>query len=55
MVNNDIFFEDDYWENDPTKAKWLDEIKESVYNGTYRGKEDSDIQKALVCYGDWKI
>lgn len=55
LVNNDIFFDDDYWENDPTQSKWLDDIKESVYNGTYRGKEDGDIKKAMVKYGDWKI
>jgi len=57
LVNNNIFFEDDYWENPPWEANWLDNIKDDVYNETYRGKEDRDILKAMIISenGEWKL
>jgi 7-cyano-7-deazaguanine synthase len=54
LENNKIVL-DDYWLNDPWSAKWLDRIKDEVYNGTYRGLEDLDIKKAMVMKGVWKI
>lgn len=54
LENNKIVL-DDYWENDPWSAKWLDRIKDTVYNNSYRGQEDTDIKKAMIMKGVWKI
>jgi len=56
MTNNKLDI-DNYWDNPPWEANWLDSIKDGVYNGSYRGKEDSDILKAMVMSenGEWKI
>jgi 7-cyano-7-deazaguanine synthase in queuosine biosynthesis len=36
-----------YWKEAPWEAPWLDDIRESIYNNTYRGEEDRDIVRAL--------
>ena len=37
----------DYWQKVPWEAPWLDEVLLQIFNGGYRGKEDTDIIDAL--------
>ena len=55
LVNNRIDNPSDYWENNPWESEFLDDIKDSVYNGKWRGKEDKDILKAMILKGNWKV
>ena len=55
LVNNKIDTPSDYWENNPWESEFLDDIKNSVYNGKWRGKEDKDILKAMITQGNWKV
>ena len=36
-----------YWKNEPWDSPWLENVLTSIYNGGYRGKEDTDIINAL--------
>ena len=55
LVNNKIDTPSDYWENNPWESEFLDDIKNPVYNGKWRGKEDKDILKAMILKGNWKV
>ena len=55
LVNNRIDNPSDYWENNPWESEFLDDIKNPVYNGKWRGKEDKDILKAMILKGNWKV
>ena len=51
LVNNKIDTPSDYWENNPWESEF-DDIKNPVYNGKWRGKEDKDILKAMILKGN---
>lgn len=36
-----------YWKKNPWDSPWLENVLTSIYNGGYRGKEDTDIINAL--------
>ena len=38
---------DTYWKKAPWEAPWLEEVMYQIYNGGYRGDEDTDIIYAL--------
>ena len=35
-----------YWKKNPWDSSWLEDVLTSIYNGGYRGKEDTDIINA---------
>ena len=46
LENNGIDTEG-YWKKNPWDSSWLEDVLASIYNGGYRGKEDTDIINAL--------
>lgn len=54
LYNNDVEIPDDYYENEPSSAEWIDGLQENLLSGTYRGKEDSDWIKALKKNNTWR-
>ena len=48
LENNVVEYNrDSYWKEAPWEAPWLEEVMYQIYNGNYRGDEDSDIIDAL--------
>ena len=47
LYNNDVKIPDGYYVNEPSTADWLNQLKDQVQAGTYRGKEDADWINAL--------
>ena len=47
LENNGIVTGERYWKEAPWDAPWLEEVLYQIYNGGYRGAEDSDIIHAL--------
>ena len=53
LINNDINIPNGYYINDPSSVDWLNELKDQVQAGTYRGKEDQDWINALKKKNIW--
>ena len=47
LENNGIVTGERYWKEAPWDAPWLEEVLYQIYNGGYRGAEDTDIVHAL--------
>jgi len=47
LENNGIITGVEYWQKVPWEAPWLEEVMYQIYNGGYRGDEDTDIIDAL--------
>ena len=47
LENNGIMTGIEYWQKVPWEAPWLDEVLLQIFNGGYRGLEDTDIIDAL--------
>ena len=47
LENNGIITGERYWKEAPWDAPWLEEVLYQIYNGGYRGDEDTDIIYAL--------
>ena len=48
LENNAVEYNrDTYWKGAPWEAPWLEEVMYQIYNGGYRGDEDTDIIYAL--------
>ena len=47
LENNGIITGERYWKEAPWDAPWLEEVLYQIYNGGYRGAEDTDIVHAL--------
>ena len=47
LENNGIITGVEYWQKVPWEASWLDEVLLQIFNGGYRGLEDTDIIDAL--------
>ena len=48
LENNVVEYNrDTYWKEAPWEASWLEEVMYQIYNGGYRGEEDTDIIDAL--------
>ena len=47
LENNGIITGVEYWQKVPWEAPWLDEVLLQIFNGGYRGLEDTDIIDAL--------
>jgi len=52
LICNDIKIPEDYYENDPLSAGWINQVLPEMKKGIYRGiKEDSEFIKALKIKG----
>ena len=47
LENNGLITGVEYWQKVPWEAPWLDEVLLQIFNGGYRGLEDTDIIDAL--------
>ena len=47
LENNGIITGERYWKEAPWDAPWLEDVLYQIYNGGYRGIEDTDIIDAL--------
>ena len=47
LENNGIITGVEYWQKVPWEAPWLEEVLLQIFNGGYRGLEDTDIIDAL--------
>ena len=47
LICNDITIPDDYYEQDPLSAEWINEVLPLMYKEQYRGREDNEFLLAI--------
>jgi hypothetical protein len=47
LVNNGVKIPEDYFQNDPRSAEWIQKVLPLMERNEYRGREDSEFIRAL--------